>query len=70
MKIINSPTIELSKKDIETIEELRKLIIDMPCSSLRCEKCPFDSFCNFVNTNEEKENTILNIQKILNEALI
>ena len=70
MKVIDNPTIELEEKDIETIEKLRELIVDMPCSSLFCNNCPFNSICEHMDFTKPKENTILNIQKALNEALI
>ena len=70
MKIIDNPTIELEEKDIETIEKVRELIKNMPCSSLFCAKCPFATICDYIDLNKPKENTILNIQKALSEALI
>lgn len=68
MKIIDIPTIELEEKDIEAIKGLYELIKNMPCSSLNCKECPFDTVCDC--TDKSEENTILNIQKALSEALI
>ena len=70
MKVRNNPTIELEEKDIETINKLRELIINMPCSSLFCNRCPFGSICEYADLTKPKENMILNIQKALNEAMI
>ena len=72
MKVVDNPTIELEEKDIETIKKIRELIINMPCSSLVCGKCPFSKICDYVDVDAigGASATVLNIQKALNEALI
>ena len=70
MKIIDNPIIELEEKDIETIEKVRELIKNMPCSSLTCNRCPFCTVCDYIDLNKPAESTVLNIQKALSEALI
>lgn len=70
MKVVDNPTIELEEKDIKVIEGIYEMIKHIPCSSLYCNKCPFNTICNYVDINKSKENTILIIQKALNEALI
>lgn len=71
MKVVDNPTIELEEKDIETIKKIRELIINMPCSSLVCGKCPFSKICDYVDDSCSGENaTILTIQRALNEAVI
>jgi hypothetical protein len=68
MKIVDNPTIELEEKDIKVIEDIREMITNMPCSSLFCNRCPFGTVCDCID--KSKENTIFNIQKALNDALI
>lgn len=69
MKFIKEPTIELEEEEIETIKGIYKLIKDMPCTSLLCDKCPFNKICDYIFMGEP-EKMVLNIQKDLNEALI
>jgi hypothetical protein len=72
MKVVDKPTIELEEKDIGAIKGIYELIKNMPCSSLDCDKCPLSQICYCVITETQggADETVLAMQKALNDALI
>lgn len=68
MKFCTKPTIVLEEKDKKTLKEVHEMITKVPCSSLFCTKCPFNSLCDYIENNAE--GFIASVENKLNNAII
>ena len=68
MKFCTKPTIVLGEEDKKVLKEVHKIITEVPCSSLFCQRCPFTSLCDCHDNNPE--GFITSVENQLNKALI